>query len=251
MSDDVMTTAKSFATSVHHQGETTETTEPSSNVTSMVSSESKRKKEKDKTNCHLANEKEDMLKCFFVADNVATTRPAANAGEVERTASKFNDTYPPKIFPQDKDVKSIDNADEAIRKRLKHTFYTIITPKKVTDTFSIASSGVESKDGDGKDTTATISPASKINNIGDTSFGNSSGIASQKSANNGGMSGGMIVLIAMLTFSITTAIIYAGVITYRRYLEYRWNRRQLLDNDSEFDANDLHHFELGETYKKL
>jgi len=65
------------------------------------------------------------------------------AGEVERTASKFNDTYPPKIFPQDKDVKSIDNADEAIRKRLKHTFYTIITPKKVTDTFSIGKLSLE------------------------------------------------------------------------------------------------------------
>jgi len=63
--------------------------------------------------------------------------------EAEQTASRSNDTLPPNIFPQDEDVKSIDNADEATRRRLNHMLYTIITPKKVTDAFSIGKLSLE------------------------------------------------------------------------------------------------------------
>ncbi|EZA58541.1 hypothetical protein X777_14703 [Ooceraea biroi] len=250
-SDDV-TSTESVVTSVPYEGEKPENSSETiiERLSNETSSKDKKKKE-ESMDCHLAEETKDMLNCFFVTDDVAATQATENASQKmtdemeQKVPTKFNDTYPPKIFPEDKDVKSIDNADEATRRRLNHTFYMIITPKKVTDAFSM---GVENKD-NGKNPAALL-PVSKTSNVQDTSPGNNSEIASQKSADNEGMSGGMIVLTAMLTFSIATVIVYAGVIAYKRYLDYRCNRRLLLDNDSEFDANDLHHFEVSKnTYR--
>ncbi|XP_012224378.1 uncharacterized protein [Linepithema humile] len=171
------------------------------------------------TNCHLTDEAKDMLDCIVVQlDDTASNQPTANLSQEMPTVTNktkqntfmYNNTYPPKIFPKDKNIKSIDKADEATRKRLNLTLYT--TSEEIADT----SSTIE--------------------------------ITAQKSKDKEGTSWGMIMLIMMLTFVVTISIIYASVMVWKRYFEYKCNNRQLLDNDSEFDANDLHHFEVSKNH---
>ncbi|XP_058791183.1 protein let-653-like [Phymastichus coffea] len=59
-----------------------------------------------------------------------------------------------------------------------------------------------------------------------------------------GMSSGFIALVMAIAFAIAVVIVYAGLLLWRRYLEYRYGNRELLVNDLEFDTNDLRHFEL-------
>ncbi|XP_012224377.1 uncharacterized protein [Linepithema humile] len=200
------------------------------------------------TNCHLTDEAKDMLDCIVVQlDDTASNQPTANLSQEMPTVTNktkqntfmYNNTYPPKIFPKDKNIKSIDKADEATRKRLNLTLYT--TSEEIADTSSTIAMNKKSN---GKNMNATISLMNNRNNIQDTGLENNLEITAQKSKDKEGTSWGMIMLIMMLTFVVTISIIYASVMVWKRYFEYKCNNRQLLDNDSEFDANDLHHFEL-------
>lgn len=87
------------------------------------------KENRNSTNCHFTDEAMDMLDCIVPLDD-AVIQP----NRTKQETFIFNDTYPPKIFPQDKNVKSIDKADEAIRKRLNLTLYT--TSEEIADTSS-------------------------------------------------------------------------------------------------------------------
>ncbi|XP_061941318.1 probable ATP-dependent RNA helicase ddx42 isoform X1 [Apis cerana] len=62
--------------------------------------------------------------------------------------------------------------------------------------------------------------------------------------NNKHMSSGIIALITAISFAVAIALVYIGMIIWRRYIEYRYGHRELLVNELEFDTNDLRHFEL-------
>ncbi|XP_031367253.1 probable basic-leucine zipper transcription factor S [Apis dorsata] len=62
--------------------------------------------------------------------------------------------------------------------------------------------------------------------------------------NNKHMSSGIIALVTAINFAIAIALVYIGIIVWRRYIEYRYGHRELLVNELEFDTNDLRHFEL-------
>lgn len=204
-------------------------------------------KEAKNSSCHLTDEAKDMLDCIVPLDE-AKIQPTANPSHEISTAANrteqetsfsFNDTYPPKIFPHDKNVKNIEDADEETRKRLNLTLYTTSDEIQITDTSSVI--GINKKNNE-KNTNATISLMNNRNDIQSTASGNNVEVTAQKSVE--GMSWRMIMLTMMLTCVASITIIYVSVIVWKRYLEYKCNDRQLLDNDSEFDTNDLHHFEL-------
>lgn len=70
-------------------------------------------------------------------------------------------------------------------------------------------------------------------------------VAQVKSADrNKSMPSGVIALITAMSFGVAVAIVYIGMIVWRRYVEYRYGHRELLVNELEFDTNDLRHFEL-------
>ncbi|XP_043601780.1 GATA zinc finger domain-containing protein 4-like isoform X2 [Bombus pyrosoma] len=58
------------------------------------------------------------------------------------------------------------------------------------------------------------------------------------------MSSGIIALVTAISFAVVIALVYIGMIVWRRYIEYRYGHRELLVNELEFDTNDLRHFEL-------
>ncbi|XP_043790624.1 probable basic-leucine zipper transcription factor S [Apis laboriosa] len=58
------------------------------------------------------------------------------------------------------------------------------------------------------------------------------------------MSSGIIALVTAISFAVAIALVYIGMIVWRRYIEYRYGHRELLVNELEFDTNDLRHFEL-------
>ncbi|XP_026301316.1 probable ATP-dependent RNA helicase ddx42 [Apis mellifera] len=62
--------------------------------------------------------------------------------------------------------------------------------------------------------------------------------------NNKHMSSGIIALVTAISFAVAIALLYIGMIVWRRYIEYRYGHRELLVNELEFDTNDLRHFEL-------
>ncbi|XP_031773872.1 probable serine/threonine-protein kinase dyrk1 isoform X2 [Apis florea] len=69
-------------------------------------------------------------------------------------------------------------------------------------------------------------------------------VKSVNQSNNKHMSSGIIALVTAISFAVAIALVYIGMIVWRRYIEYRYGHRELLVNELEFDTNDLRHFEL-------
>ncbi|OAD61643.1 hypothetical protein WN48_10885 [Eufriesea mexicana] len=63
--------------------------------------------------------------------------------------------------------------------------------------------------------------------------------------NNKHMPSGIIALVTAISFAVAIALVYIGMIVWRRYIEYRYGHRELLVNELEFDTNDLRHFEVS------
>ncbi|XP_020288696.1 uncharacterized protein LOC109857110 [Pseudomyrmex gracilis] len=244
-SDSATATTESTSTMRYERNETTphvgnfsELSKRVSSINETVTSSSENKRNEKK--CHLADESKDMLNCNVFDVSLESTINSSQENETDKTnqgITKFNDTYPPKIFPSDKNVKSIDKADDATRRRLESYFYATV-PTEV----EAASSPTAKNTNDGKDISTVRS--SNASNDRNTSLKSDPEIVAQKSSSDEGTSQKKIALTMIITLVIAAAAIYTGMIAWKRYLEYKYTHRQLLNNDLEFDASDFHHYEL-------
>ncbi|XP_076650528.1 uncharacterized protein LOC143357793 [Halictus rubicundus] len=225
--------------------------------------------------CNSTRESEDMRGCYVtstdsgeVADHI-TTQSAAESTTIvnvvtEKTETNKTESQAPKPLPdknkkkgdKEKDVKKEDDKGKDEKKN-KNVDIVPLNPTETTNQVSYETA--PAKPSDVKNTNGTgdgpkpVTPPATVN---DTATSNNSVLPLNKVESGGvvaeakladqnkSMPSGIIALVTAISFGVAIAIVYIGMIVWRRYVEYRYGHRELLVNELEFDTNDLRHFEL-------
>ncbi|XP_076301330.1 uncharacterized protein LOC143219236 isoform X2 [Lasioglossum baleicum] len=224
--------------------------------------------------CNSTKESDDMTNCYAtsvdsgeVAEET-TTQSAAGATTIaiavtKKTEASETESQTPKPSPdknkkkddQGKDTKKKDDKEKDGKKNENVTI-VLINATETTNQVSYDTAPAETSDvqningtGDGaKPVTppATVNATATSNNtvvpLDNVANVEPAAVAVAKSADrNKSMPSGIIALVTAISFGVAIAIVYIGMIVWRRY---RYGHRELLVNELEFDTNDLRHFEL-------
>ncbi|XP_076677695.1 uncharacterized protein LOC143373909 isoform X4 [Andrena cerasifolii] len=183
----------------------------------------------EKHNCNSTKEQVDMLNCYVtphdsgeVTDEEAQpkTTPATNTTTASnKTEASSTESQTEKTIPR-KDMGNSEN-------------------KEASHPMNVSDSGTDSKQ---RPNQAEVSISSVAPLVADNNA--SRQLKSSDQDRNRRMPSGMIALVTAISFAVAIAIVYVGMIVWRRYIEYRYGHRELLVNELEFDTNDLRHFEL-------
>ncbi|XP_076677693.1 uncharacterized protein LOC143373909 isoform X2 [Andrena cerasifolii] len=208
----------------------------------------------EKHNCNSTKEQVDMLNCYVtphdsgeVTDEEAqpkttpatNTTTASNKTEASSTESQTEKTIPRKDMGNsenkgaDPDIVLLNRTENAHGTTYDVAFTEASHPMNVSD------SGTDSKQ---RPNQAEVSISSVAPLVADNNA--SRQLKSSDQDRNRRMPSGMIALVTAISFAVAIAIVYVGMIVWRRYIEYRYGHRELLVNELEFDTNDLRHFEL-------
>lgn len=228
--------------------------------------------------CNSTKESDDLRNCSASpevdsgeATEDTTIQSAAESTTIvtdvtKKTEASKTESQTPKPSPEknkkkddeDKDAKKKDDKEKDGKKNENVTI-KMLNATQTTNQVSYETSPAETSDvkntnrtGDGAkpatpsatvNITATstnpVVPLNKVANV------EPKATTEAKSADrNKSMPSGIIALVTAISFGVAIAIVYIGMIVWRRYVEYRYGHRELLVNELEFDTNDLRHFEL-------
>lgn len=233
----------------------------------------------DMTDCYDSSNDSGEVTEVSVTQSAAESTTIASA-VINKTEANKTESQTPKPSP-DK-IKKVDDKEKEIKKKVdiennekgknekegkqeeskKNHNVTIVllnstetTVKGSYETARAETSDVKNTNGTGDDSkpatppatingtatsSNTVAPLDKVPNVKPVAV-----VAEAKSANrNKSMPSGIIALVTAISFGVAIAIVYIGMIVWRRYVEYRYGHRELLVNELEFDTNDLRHFEL-------
>ncbi|KAG7190244.1 hypothetical protein KM043_006363 [Ampulex compressa] len=204
--------------------------------------------------CSYVKEQKDMNDCVVTPhddDDVPTQAPNLNATESPipmTTGNEENSIQPAKIFPDGKDVKTLQTVDKSVAAQLNRTLYEIYTKvDNSADNHTTVLDVIEIPHTNTKEhinytqllmnstSSLLVHDIKELDGVSKT--GNDESTIKS-------MPSGIIALVTAITFAIVVIVAYISLIAWRRYLEYKYGHRELLVNDLEFDTNDLRHFEL-------
>ena len=215
---------------------------------------------KEKHNCNSTKEQVDMLNCYVtphdsgeVTDEeeqpktkapATITTTASNKTEASSTESQTEKTIPRK----DKENSENKGVDIVLVNRTENAHGTSydVAFTEASHPMNVSDSGTDSKQRPNQAEVSISSVAPLLTDNG-ASTGSLDIVGQLKSSDqdrNRRMPSGMIALVTAISFAVAIAIVYVGMIVWRRYIEYRYGHRELLVNELEFDTNDLRHFEL-------
>nr|XP_031844750.1 uncharacterized protein LOC116432279 isoform X1 [Nomia melanderi]XP_031844751.1 uncharacterized protein LOC116432279 isoform X1 [Nomia melanderi]XP_031844752.1 uncharacterized protein LOC116432279 isoform X1 [Nomia melanderi]XP_031844753.1 uncharacterized protein LOC116432279 isoform X1 [Nomia melanderi]XP_031844754.1 uncharacterized protein LOC116432279 isoform X1 [Nomia melanderi] len=236
--------------------------EPSQNVTKAnetVPQHIEKANENKKHKCNSTKEQDDMQGCYVLPhdseedtdDNLAGSTPVptpvttdvTKKTEVNKTKASTDEI---KINVQKKN-ESVDVYPLNSTETTQSVTYDIVSTEasNVKNTSSTEGSLKPTVKPTTANDTTTSNPVEPpmVNKI--TSVESDGTVTEVKSADrNKSMPSGVIALVIAISFGVAIAIVYIGMIVWRRYIEYRYGHRELLVNELEFDTNDLRHFEL-------
>ncbi|XP_076241758.1 uncharacterized protein LOC143183872 [Calliopsis andreniformis] len=212
-----------------------------------------------KYNCNSTKEQVDMLNCYVtpsldsgedteekVTTSTIATTTVTTSKPTETTKSESQ--KPKDTSPKTKEenvTKSDANVVLLNQTEVEHASYDIGSTES---SHSINASDTDTNAKlDTNRTEVSISPVVPLPADNVPSAGSKDVVQESKSVDQGRtgrMPSGMIALVIAISFAIAIAIVYIGMIVWRRYIEYRYGHRELLVNELEFDTNDLRHFEL-------
>ncbi|XP_043512337.1 GATA zinc finger domain-containing protein 14 isoform X3 [Frieseomelitta varia] len=223
------------------------------NVSTPIN-ENNRDKEKlnnEKQMCNSKTEQADMLHCNVIPrdndddESLNTTEPTThNATTANNEIKSSTKSQVPEV-PHKKE----ENGTDIEIVLLNNTQTTNQVPYDITlpdinHTINTNSSDVSSTNLKDSSTNET-SPLPVKKAATSVSSENIAEVAKSVSRNNSKhMPSGIIALVTAISFAVAIALVYIGMIVWRRYIEYRYGHRELLVNELEFDTNDLRHFEL-------
>ncbi|XP_078033276.1 uncharacterized protein LOC144468032 [Augochlora pura] len=230
--------------------------------------------------CSSTKESEDMRKCYATPsdsgenvddngrENATETTIVASVATKKAEVNKIESTTPKPSpeKPKEKENNNNNNKKEVTEDNIKNTTVSIVPliPTKSTnqvtyDVVPTVASHEQNTNVTGNNTkSTTVAQPVAVDNatvstntveplVTDkgTNVEPEDVVAQVKSADrNKHMPSGVIALITAMSFGVAIAIVYIGMIVWRRYVEYRYGHRELLVNELEFDTNDLRHFEL-------
>ncbi|KAF3426512.1 hypothetical protein E2986_10678 [Frieseomelitta varia] len=220
------------------------------NVSTPIN-ENNRDKEKlnnEKQMCNSKTEQADMLHCNVIPrdndddESLNTTEPTThNATTANNEIKSSTKSQVPEV-PHKKE----ENGTDIEIVLLNNTQTTNQVPYDITlpdinHTINTNSSDVSSTNLKDSSTNET-SPLPVKKAATSVSSENIAEVAKSVSRNNSKhMPSGIIALVTAISFAVAIALVYIGMIVWRRY---RYGHRELLVNELEFDTNDLRHFEL-------
>lgn len=215
-----------------------------------------------KHNCNSSKESTDMINCYVtprdydddIERGASTTEPTSTVtttiNKTETSTESQATKAPPHVTNKEEgNKKSTEvfvplNSSETPRKisydvstETDHSNGSIHTNDSVSDT--IAKNGTNINE----TSVSSVAPLLADNAAANTEV-EKVGAVKSSDQNNKSMPSGMIALVTAISFAVVIAIVYMGMIIWRRYIEYRYGHRELLVNELEFDTNDLRHFEL-------
>ncbi|XP_033300090.1 dentin sialophosphoprotein-like isoform X1 [Bombus bifarius] len=202
-----------------------------------------------KENCTSTKETEDMLHCNKYprdddGDSLnATESTITNTTTANNNTGSTTESQVPEVIPHEKEKG--DAKDEELSGNNTQTTTEVhyaIVPSDTNHTIYTNNSDVPNST-DSKDSTNTIETSHEVNKVENISSEAIEAVKSDQS-NSKHMSSGIIALVTAISFAVVIALVYIGMIVWRRYIEYRYGHRELLVNELEFDTNDLRHFEL-------
>nr|XP_003699649.1 PREDICTED: uncharacterized protein LOC100881002 isoform X1 [Megachile rotundata]XP_012140682.1 PREDICTED: uncharacterized protein LOC100881002 isoform X1 [Megachile rotundata]XP_012140691.1 PREDICTED: uncharacterized protein LOC100881002 isoform X1 [Megachile rotundata]XP_012140697.1 PREDICTED: uncharacterized protein LOC100881002 isoform X1 [Megachile rotundata]XP_012140699.1 PREDICTED: uncharacterized protein LOC100881002 isoform X1 [Megachile rotundata]XP_012140708.1 PREDICTED: uncharact len=234
----------------------TESSAPLESSTNVTSPHAQKTIDDGKHNCSSTKESTDMTNCYvtphdndeIIENDASTTEPTntvTTATNKTETSTESQVTKaPPHVTTEEEDKKSVEifvplNNTETPRKipynvttETDHSNGSIHTNESVSD--AVAKNGTNINE----TSVSSVAPL-LVDNV-------TANVGAVKSTdqNNKSMPSGMIALVTAISFAVAIAIVYIGMIIWRRYIEYRYGHRELLVNELEFDTNDLRHFEL-------
>ncbi|XP_060825652.1 dentin sialophosphoprotein-like [Bombus pascuorum] len=168
----------------------------------------------------------------------ATESTVNNTTIADNKTESTTQSQVPKVIPHEKEKDDAKDGEitENITQTTTEVHHGIVSSDTNhtinTNNFDVSNST------DSKDTTNTTEASFKVNEVKSISS------EAATSTNNKHMSPGIIALVTAISFAVVIALVYIGMIVWRRYIEYRYGHRELLVNELEFDTNDLRHFEL-------
>ncbi|XP_012237846.1 probable serine/threonine-protein kinase dyrk1 isoform X2 [Bombus impatiens] len=202
-----------------------------------------------KENCTSTKETEDMLHCNKYprdddGDSLnATESTITNTTTANNNTGSTTESQVPEVIPHEKEKG--DAKDEELGGNNTQTTTEVhyaIVPSDTNHTIYTNNSDVPNST-DSKNSTNTIETSHEVNKVENISSEAIEAVKSDQS-NSKHMSSGIIALVTAISFAVVIALVYIGMIVWRRYIEYRYGHRELLVNELEFDTNDLRHFEL-------
>lgn len=227
------------------------------NATTPVSVQKPVKKEKQ--NCTSASEQVDMRECNvsphddddLIEQNLplSTTEPTiTTTTTVSKKTEVSTESQIPKVTPAKDKEDGGKMQTEVILNSTQATDYVTYDTVSVKTEHLLNKSDISNTNSSHSTNTSgeSIAPPLLANKAAAStdSQGFVESVKSADTVNNKRMPSGVIALVIAISFAVAIALVYIGMIVWRRYIEYRYGHRELLVNELEFDTNDLRHFEL-------
>ncbi|XP_071867142.1 uncharacterized protein [Bombus fervidus] len=203
-----------------------------------------------KENCTSTKETEDMIHCNkYPRDDDddslnATESTITNTTTANNKTGSTTESQVPEVIPHEKEKDDAKDGEISGNSTQTTTevHYAIVS-SDTNHTINTNNSDV-SNSTDSKNSTNTTETSPEVNEVESIIPEAIEAATSTDRSNSKNMSPGIIALVTAISFAVAIALVYIGMIVWRRYIEYRYGHRELLVNELEFDTNDLRHFEL-------
>lgn len=202
----------------------------------------------DMVNCHVSpHDDDDTIEKTVSLNTTESTVTTISASNKTETSAE---SQVPETSHEDKENVTKKGMETVVNNTMStdQVPYDIVTtePDNSISINNTDTSTTDSKHTNSSDVSIDLVHSALVNKAS-TNAGSESIVPAIKSTdqvNKKRMPSGIIALVTAISFAVAVALVYVGMIVWRRYIEYRYGHRELLVNELEFDTNDLRHFEL-------
>ncbi|KOC59445.1 hypothetical protein WH47_10591, partial [Habropoda laboriosa] len=210
----------------------------------------------EKQNCTSTKEPIDMLKCHVTPsddDEIIEQNSSSNTTATTFTSNKTEvipESQVPETTNKDKENAGKKDMETVVNNAVStdQVTYDVVPTEEDNSlhTNNSNASSTDSKHTNSSDVLIGPAPPLLVNKANANTESESivEAIKSPDQVNKKRMPSGIIALVTAISFAVAVALVYVGMIMWRRYMEYRYGHRELLVNELEFDTNDLRHFEV-------
>ncbi|CAK9795748.1 hypothetical protein ANTPLA_LOCUS500 [Anthophora plagiata] len=237
------------------------TSKSPTNVNPTTPSSVQKTAENENQNCTSTKEEIDMINCHVMPHDddddiiektvsLNTTEPTVTTTSASNKTETSAESQVPETSHEGKENVTKKDMETVVNNTMSsdQVSYDVVTTEPDN---SISINNTDTSTTDSKHTNSSdvsIDPAlPALVNKTSANAGSESIVPTIKSTdqvNKKRMPSGIIALVTAISFAVAVALVYIGMIVWRRYIEYRYGHRELLVNELEFDTNDLRHFEL-------
>lgn len=219
---------------------------PDAGTATSVNDSKSVENKKSSSNCTSNKEQEDMLRCTVSVppddDEEPTTVTNIASNKIEANAESQ--------VPENKENSGKNKTETTVNttRTTDLVHYEVVTTEPDHFVNDSDVSNTDLKSNNNNNINNNTSEASIVSSLLEENKAaiSSDNVEAVKSAESEAkrMPSGVIALVTAISFAVAIALVYVGMIIWRRYVEYRYGHRELLVNELEFDTNDLRHFEL-------